>query len=395
METFLVIKRHVHDFENMEHGDVTINASNRIVGANEIYSSHIGDGKFVRCDEVGDHAKALVSGCNSPGNTTAFTAACYSIANAKLRFESDVYFYDTNSDTTLFLRGTNSAGETVFLGNILFVPKNGMIDIQAYDGQKLSTVASLTVNEWHSLTYEFDLKKQTYSFCADNENVASDFAFNAELAALGNMVRFHTTYKANSPSQMAIDNVSLSVLAESMHFEPGEAMRGDESVALIQSGEYEELISDPKVTIGGREVSLSGWKLTNGKLTLDFEKPLMQTGTYRVSLETGVSGGINTYFTVGNTSADISDISVFASEGICTVEFTLNEIPGGEDLIYVVNRYSDQKLKETYTLQMTDDDGKIENISFSPGDTIKAFVLKKASGAVPFSDVTVQTVLSE
>ena len=47
-----------------------------------------------------------------------------------------------------------------------------------------------------------------------------------------------------------------------------------------------------------------------------------------------------------------------------------------------------------YLMHSTENNYEIENIAYNDGDEIKAFVLKKTSGAQPFSDVMVQSVLS-
>ncbi|MBQ7573263.1 MAG: hypothetical protein IJT23_03305 [Clostridia bacterium] len=384
-----------YDFEDLPDGNVSVNASNRIIGANDLYSNVVGDDKFMRCGEVEGHKKAFIYGSQNTLNASSpFVAACMSASNVTVLFNTDILFFDTEATTNLIVRGADSSGATVFLGNIVFAPVAGKMEIQAYNGSIISTVAKLDINKWYTIGYEFDLVNQKYSFYLDGEKIVDSYKFNAELTMLNNMVRFNTAYKAGTTSQMALDNIALSIVNESMGLEPVSVEKGEQTVTIPQTGTQSELTKTPVVKKDGRTIDVLSWRQTGGNLVIEFKDKLMQTGRYDISIETKredkpVSG----YFTVISNEADIRDISIFGSEGKCSVVFTQNEKAGGEELIFIVNRYSDKKLVHTYVQKGFGYNVSIEDIEYKDGDVIKAFVLQKKSETLPFSDTTAQSVM--
>lgn len=385
-----------YNFDDFQDGEIKVNDSGRVIGANDIYSNHTPENtKYMTCGEVEGHSKALVFGAESAeSDSNAFLAACLSMANAKLVFESDIFFFDTDSSTNLVIRGNNQEGATVFLNNISFVPDNDKISINAYNLNSLSTVAQLDINKWYSISYEFDLVNQKYSFLLDGEKIADNFDFNIELKELYNMVRFHTYYKAGKTSKIALDNMSLSVINESVAVVPAIIERGSKVAAIPFSASIAELDTAPVVKKDNREIKISSWEMKSGALVINFERELMQTGIYSISVTPkSEKDMINGYFTVSDGSADIDDITIYSSEGKCSVEFTLNDKAGGEKLIYVVNRYRDEKLEDSYIIQSSDKIVSVEDILYEDGDLLKAFVLGTNPVATPFSDSIAQAVL--
>ncbi len=384
-----------YDFENVDDGELTVNTGSRVIGANDLYSNVTGDGKYMACGEVEGHTKAFMYGCNNAASaSTPFVAACMTASGTVVLFDTDILFFDTEAKTTLVARGANSSGETVFPGNISFEPAGEKMEVYAYNGNISSKIAELDINKWYTISYELDLVNQTYSFYLDGERIVDSYRTNIEITMLNNMIRFNTTYKAGVTSKIALDNVRLSTVNESMCLKPSEFDRGAKTVTISQTGVQGEITKAPVVIKDGHEIEIAAWRQSGRSLIIDFENALMQTGRYDISVETRQADKPTaSYFTVAGNEADVEDISVFGADGKCMAVFTQTEKAGGEELIFIVNRYSGGKLVRTYIEKTAGQNVSVGGIEYENGDLIKAFVLKQSLETVPFSDITAQTVL--
>ena len=385
-----------YDFDNLEAGMIEVLSSNRLSGANDMYSQFNGaDGMTNSIEAVGDHEKALVFGSNGEKDGKPFMAICRSIAEGIVVFETDLYFFDANVATGLTVRGANAAGATAFLENIRFSGAGDKISVDAYDGAASYSVKKLDTNKWYNLSYEFDLKNQKYSLGVDGEEIVTDYSFNLELTQVNNMIRFGTTQKAGTVSKMAIDNISMSVVRESMSIIESTVEKGAKNLTIYLAGKISELAGEIVIKDNARVVKTASCKMLGDKIAIELEKELLKSGRYDIAVKEKQSGEvINGYFTVKNDVSDLEDISIYASEGKCSVVFTQNEMPENEGLIFVVNRYSEGKLVETRFTDECDDVVTISDIEYEDKDTVKAFALIKGqSGVVPFADSMVQQVL--